>query len=505
MRGAPVSKLEFHRTRGTTYLNRNLFPAAEEELQKWLDEAVAQDDYLQAASAANAIGCCYTLYRRYEKALAYFDRADSYLEMSSCTDLDLASKVLANRISVIWEHGETDKAWDEIQSHPLHHCPQSSRLLLLRGGLALERNDLVQAQADFMQSIVCSEQQKKPLLSTLSKANLGIVHAQRGDLQVAEDLLKQSLDVFSGLGDAKDAAHALTELGMLAQKQGQYPEALEYCAQALKCLLANVASIDRKEMANVCKVLAFCFKRVADKERADNYARRAMNYYTNQVSPYLVEQGRVFAQEFQSLSDCKEVSTSLASSFFQWEYHLTYLESIITIIDSAERMDHYTLGHSSRVLGYCDILARELGLEQVERENLLFASRFHDLGKAWLPKDILLKPSSLNEFEWTLMKQHPQYGADMVRMLVPGSPAAELIACHHERYDGKGYPRSLNRDSIPYAACILSVADAYDAMTSNRAYREAMSHGLAMQILRAESGLQFHPEVVEAWFKVHNC
>ena len=124
------------------------------------------------------------------------------------------------------------------------------------------------------------------------------------------------------------------------------------------------------------------------------------------------------------------------------------------MIDTTEHMDQYTVGHSSRVMSYCAIIAQELRLNAYDKESLLFAARFHDLGKVCIPQEILTKPGSLNESEWALMRRHPNVGADMVRLLIPDSPAAEIIQCHHERYDGLGYPSGLAQDAIPLMAHI---------------------------------------------------
>lgn len=495
-----------YRASGTTLFSKRLFPAAEEELRRWLQSSEQSCDYVQSANAANALGACFSSSGRYAKALEFYSVAEESLERCVNKDADLALKILANRAYALWARGETDRALGEINKFldANDHVNPTARLLLMRGGLELERGSLDQAELDLSNSAKLYSQQGNVHLAAMATSNLAIVYGLRGELSLAKHYLELAFHELVMMRDHKNAAYTLTEMALLAQGQNDFAKALEYCSQSLKHLLSDITTLDRREVANVCRVLAMSFRNMGDVQRADNYARRALNFYRNQVNPYIIEQGRIFEHQYKSaVHSTSKDDAGGQSSFYQWEHGLNYIEASLSMIDTTEQMDQYTVGHSSRVMGYCAIMADQLKLNTLDRESLLFAARFHDLGKVCIPQDILTKAGSLNESEWVLMRRHPSVGADMVRLLIPDSPAADIIQGHHERYDGLGYPSGLAKDAIPLTSHILSLADAYDAMTSNRAYRSAMTHSRAMNVLHAESGQQFHPIIVDAWHKLH--
>jgi len=126
----------------------------------------------------------------------------------------------------------------------------------------------------------------------------------------------------------------------------------------------------------------------------------------------------------------------------------------------------------------------------------------HDIGKVGIPDDILRRPGPLNNSEWALIQRHPDVGADIVIMVSNLSQVAELIRTHHERFDGKGYPRSLRGSQIPLGGRILAVADAYTAMTDGRVYRAPVSHADAIAELKRCAGTHFDPRVVDAFISL---
>jgi len=155
--------------------------------------------------------------------------------------------------------------------------------------------------------------------------------------------------------------------------------------------------------------------------------------------------------------------------------------------------------HSGRVAKWVRPVARNLGLERKEIQSAHWAALLHDVGKIGLPDGILTKKGSLNDQEWCWMKLHPVVGANLVNRMTPLDMTAFLIYTHHERYDGKGYPNGLLGEEIPLGARIISVADAYEAMTSDRVYRSSRSHLEAIGELFSQSGRQFDPKVVRVF------
>jgi putative nucleotidyltransferase with HDIG domain len=178
--------------------------------------------------------------------------------------------------------------------------------------------------------------------------------------------------------------------------------------------------------------------------------------------------------------------------------------TLYAFVKAIEVKDPYTQQHSSRVTDLSLQLGEALGCSREELDILNFAGPLHDIGKIGIPDSILLKPGSLTDAEYEKIKEHPELGADIVGKLGMWDREQELIRCHHERYDGTGYPAGLKGDQIPLLARILSVADAYDAMASDRAYRKRMETEKVLNIIRNAANTQFDPDVVEALLSLHD-
>lgn len=177
---------------------------------------------------------------------------------------------------------------------------------------------------------------------------------------------------------------------------------------------------------------------------------------------------------------------------------------ILALVAALEARDSYTKHHSERVALYAQLLARELGVDPVMRENILRAGLLHDIGKIGVPGSVLNKPGALNAEELAVMQSHPLQSYEIIREVpyYAQSGIAEAVLQHHERWDGSGYPQGLRAGSIRLEARILAVADAFDAMTSNRVYRKALNLEQALAELERGSGKQFAPECVSAFLRI---
>jgi putative nucleotidyltransferase with HDIG domain len=164
--------------------------------------------------------------------------------------------------------------------------------------------------------------------------------------------------------------------------------------------------------------------------------------------------------------------------------------------------DRETEGHAQRVARYMDLMARELRSEKVDVRTLRRGALLHDLGKIGIPDEVLRKTGELDGAEWRVMKRHPAYGARILAGIPFLSGAAEIVRHHHEHYDGSGYPDGLAGEDIPLGARIFAVADALDAMTSDRPYRRAMSLEAAITEIERCRGLQFDPAIVDAFLRI---
>ncbi len=179
------------------------------------------------------------------------------------------------------------------------------------------------------------------------------------------------------------------------------------------------------------------------------------------------------------------------------ELQRTFDGTVIGFAAMLEGKDSETMAHLFRVRDYCTEIARHLGLRGESLRNLQLGAMLHDIGKYRIPDAILTKPAQLTAEEWKVMRMHPVYGADFVAHVPFLSGAAEVILNHHERYDGGGYPAGRRGEDIPLPARVFQVADAYDAITSKRCYKEAMSSAWALEEIRRCAGSQFDPAVVD--------
>ncbi len=167
-----------------------------------------------------------------------------------------------------------------------------------------------------------------------------------------------------------------------------------------------------------------------------------------------------------------------------------------------ELRERETAGHSRRVVQMTIRLARRLGMEEGKLIHVQRGALLHDIGKMGIPDSILLKPGVLDQDEWDIMHQHPLFAQRLLSAIPYLEPALEIPYCHHEHWDGSGYPRHLKEDEIPLGARIFAVIDAWDALLHDRPYRPAWTHAAVVEHLKEQSGKQFDPRVVEAFMDV---
>lgn len=175
-----------------------------------------------------------------------------------------------------------------------------------------------------------------------------------------------------------------------------------------------------------------------------------------------------------------------------------FFGSVSALSQAIDAKDGFTRGHADRVSRIAGAIAREMGLTEKDVELIELAGLLHDIGKIGVEDRILMKPSRLEDDEAELMRRHPIYGKSILEPSIALRPLVPLVLHHHENYDGSGYPDGLSGDSIPLGSRIIIVADAYEAMTSDRVYRKAIGHDRAMDQLNRYKSRQFDPKVVRA-------
>ena len=179
------------------------------------------------------------------------------------------------------------------------------------------------------------------------------------------------------------------------------------------------------------------------------------------------------------------------------------MEMVTSLAGAIDAKDTYTKGHSTSVSRYSEALARALNLPEAEVERIALGALLHDVGKIGIPENVLRKPTHLSEEEWEIMKQHPVIGAEKV--LMPNEALRDLIPIvkyHHERWDGTGYPEKLSGTDIPFSARIVSVADAYHALISDRPYRKGLGVEKACEILKMGAGIQWDRDLVRQFIQI---
>ncbi|RMF75832.1 MAG: response regulator [Acidobacteria bacterium] len=219
----------------------------------------------------------------------------------------------------------------------------------------------------------------------------------------------------------------------------------------------------------------------------------------------LVIENRAYQQNLEVLvgERTREVVQAMARiRTLHEELRGAYDATLSALMIALDYRDFETQGHSIRVVEYTERLAREMGIDEPELTDIRRGTMLHDVGKIGIPDSILRKPGPLDEQEWEIMKTHAELGYRMLKDIPFLAGPAEIVLAHQEKWDGSGYPRGLRGPEIPLGARIFSVADTFDAMTSDRPYRKALSYERARQEIIDFSGRQFDPRVVEAFLEV---
>ncbi len=215
--------------------------------------------------------------------------------------------------------------------------------------------------------------------------------------------------------------------------------------------------------------------------------------------------GGTFSQEDLDLAQALAHQSAIAiqnARLFQ-DLQDSFVATVRALAQAVDAKDSYTAGHSSRVTDYSMIIATEMGLGADELRRVRLAGLLHDVGKIGIRDSVLGKPGALDEDEYIVMKGHPSVGAAILKPVEQLADVVPGVLHHHERFDGRGYPDGLKADEIPLMGRIIGVADAFDAMTSDRVYRPRLSDETALAELRKHSGTQFDSKMVKAFLAAY--
>ncbi len=340
--------------------------------------------------------------------------------------------------------------------------------------------------------------------------NIGMLYRDREEWEEARSYYEKSHRLSTDLEDLNLTGISSLNLALATIHLDQLSTAEEFCNKAY-LIFQDVG--DKMGIAESYLYYGIIHRKKGDQERSEMYFKKSiqLNKSTNNYLG-LAEAYREIGLLYQDQGRSKEVLRYLGESFKVFgelrakryiddiDDRIRYLEEIYFKItremgEEVESKDTYTYGHCQRVAKYSILIAEELGLSENEKKAILIAAFLHDLGKVKIPRKILTKPKKLTPDEYLIIMKHPGWGVEMLESVEFPWDVKTLILHHQERYDGKGYPEGLKGEEIPISARIIAIADFFDALTTDRPYRRALSVDEALSIMRREKGTFFEPEL----------
>jgi putative nucleotidyltransferase with HDIG domain len=347
--------------------------------------------------------------------------------------------------------------------------------------------------------------------------NLGMLARDRGDWDSARDNYEESLELANKLKEYNLIGITSLNLSLALIHLGEVEEAERYCNQAHGIFQRLDDKLGVAESYLHHGIIQRCRGKFSDAERFFKKSIRINRGIKNDLG--LAESHRELALLYQDQRKGKQVLAHLGTAFriFQELKAELYFEDINDKIRDLERIfleitrkmgeeveskDTYTYGHCRRVAHYSLLLADAINLSDGDKKAILVAAFLHDLGKVRIPKEILKKPKKLSPDEYLMIMKHPQWGVEILESIEFPWEIKPLILHHQERYDGTGYPDGLNGKKIPLCARIISIADFFDALSTDRPYRKAMAVDDTIHIMERESNKALDPELLDVFIPI---
>ncbi|HEV8176656.1 MAG TPA: HD domain-containing phosphohydrolase [Gemmatimonadales bacterium] len=312
-------------------------------------------------------------------------------------------------------------------------------------------------------------------LQGLGLLNHSEVHIARQRYDQARQNAESALGIFDQLGSTLDKADAYKVIGRVYRETGRHALAESRLRSAIDLAVSTGSILSEAE---------------ADRELALLY--QAMG--RNQEALRLLNAAHRLFGRLDARVDLVDVSTKVH------RLEDTYFAVVRDWGQSIESSDSYTFGHCERVAGYAVALAQELGLDEVQQTTVRIGAYLHDLGKVRIPHEVLNKPGKLTPEEFRVIQMHPVWGLELLATVEFPWDIKPIIRWHHEKYDGSGYPDRLKGEEIPVNAQIICIVDVYDALTTTRSYRAAMSQAEALIKIRESAGW-WRPDVYQAFMR----
>ncbi|MHB9146653.1 MAG: HD domain-containing phosphohydrolase [Symbiobacteriia bacterium] len=470
------------RERGAALLQQGLPAAAKELWVGWYKETVG--DPLHQAQAANSLGVLEMLQRNYGPARHYFEEARVLAAAPGMPTSDRV-KFTGNLALLAYTMGEMTGA-RELAQTALHEGMGLNDELIL-GHVYLTISAIEIAGGNWSEARRAAVEAKRHLdrvpervdLAARALTNLGLVEFEEGRLDAAEQQLLASQELHQQHKDHSGMAHNLTEMGRLHFRRGDTNLALGAGRQALAILLADVSLLDREEVARLSLLFGTLHLARKGKGAALKYLNRAAAYFAQLGMQREWDEANRLTRDALALAG----PLSYQGEVSEEERQLNYLTSILDLTDDIESVDEALRGHSERVASLALAIGRAVNLGSQQLQALAHAARLHDVGKV------------------AGTDHHAETGERMARVFALPEECLAAIRHHHEQPGGRGEPDGLRGDKIPLLARIISVADAYDHLTS--APGESLAHSKTLEVLRGKAGESLDRGLVSALSSLH--
>jgi putative nucleotidyltransferase with HDIG domain len=487
---------------------------ASEHYRAALRTAEANADRRHTAEALRRLGVLLHRSGDLEQAREYCQR--SFQVAALAQEATLAAEALNALGGFALESGEIDQA-EILYRRALEHGNASDRIRSHieqnLGVIANIQGNLSGALAHYESALQASRRAGDDRGTAVAYHNLGMVSADLKQWSEADRYFQESHTLAGRVNDTHLRALCLLNRTEVYLATGRFDEARQSADQALTIFEQLHAPLDK---ADAYKMLGTVFRETGDILLAEEHLQAAIQLAVSTGAVLSeAEATRELAILFQGTGRNQEALAHLNTAYRLFgrlkasvdlvdvaskveALEGTYLTVVRDWGQSIESADAYTHGHCERVASYAVAVAEQLGVEEAARTTIRLGAYLHDVGKVRVPHEILNKPGALTPEEFGIIKKHPEWGVELITEIDFPWDIKPIIRSHHEKYDGTGYPDGLRGDTIPVAAQIICVVDVYDALTTTRSYRGAMSKEKAMEVME-ESRRWWRPDIYEAF------
>jgi HD-GYP domain-containing protein (c-di-GMP phosphodiesterase class II) len=496
-----ANEVQQFRDYGMLLLGRGLTLAAQDEFGRWLALVEETGDPALVVPVLNALGKAASARGDVEAALGFWQRALA-LEPSPAMTREEKLRVWLNLMMSFTDLGRLDDALiyaGKARELEADRDPAFGLFYWLNlSVLHWRRQEWIPMRQAAGNAYDRATAGGNSVATAMALTNRGIAHLELGAHRLAERDLMGTLRLSSQLAPS-ELAYTHAELGRLYFMRGEYQAAMESGREALNILLTDVAMLDKEEVARVSRLFGAIFSTLGQRNLALKYLNRAAAYYSQ------LGLRSEWQRATESIGQVLSAPVRPARSQLLTETHLLdFLTAVLDLTDDLESVDPYLRGHSERVAIVAQLLGEASGLSEEELVTLSHAARLHDVGMIAVEADLIHKEGPLTDLERKRVALHSTIGEEMLRPYGLPQLGLEAIRHHHERWDGTGYPDGLAGEAIPLRARIIAVADVYDAITSERVYRSAMTHRQAVVELRKMAGHDLDPILVERFLALHH-